>query len=99
MSAQVDTVEKTKITFKRPNKWDVIIHNDNITPMNFVVDVLQEIFGHDDGTATMIMLHVHTHDCAVAGTYIKEIAETKLAYVNRINKAAGYTLKVTMKEL
>lgn len=99
MSAQTDTIEQTKIAFKRPNKWNVIIHNDNETPMDFVVDVLREIFGHDDSTATMLMFSVHVDESAVAGTYIKEVAETKLATVSRANAATGYSLKVTMEEV
>ena len=67
---------------KKPPLYRVIIFNDDYTPMEFVVYVLQNFFGLDRDKATQIMLEVHTHGKGVCGIFTKEVAETKSSQVN-----------------
>ena len=67
---------------KKPSLYRVILLNDNYTPMEFVVHVLQNFFGLDKEKATQIMLAVHTHGKGVCGIFTKEIAETKSSQIN-----------------
>jgi len=83
---------------KRPPLYKVLLINDDYTPMDFVVDVLQKIFGMDRETATQIMLHVHTRGVGVCGVYSRDIAETKVALVNQFSRENQHPLKCTMEE-
>ena len=70
-------VEKEKL--KRPPMYNVVFHNDNFTPMDFVVVVLTTFFGHSTEAAAQIMIDVHKKGKGVAGTYTRDIAEAKIA--------------------
>jgi ATP-dependent Clp protease adaptor protein ClpS len=72
-----DVLEEVKITTEEPGHYKVIFLNDEITPMNFVIEVLQKIFKHDLLTSQNLMLTVHTDGSAVVGVYSFEIAEQK----------------------
>ena len=72
--------EKPKL--KKPPLYKVIMLNDDYTPMEFVVYVLQKFFNYDQERATQIMLAVHTHGKGVCGIFTKEIAETKSSQIN-----------------
>ena len=76
-------VQEAKPKLKPPPMYKVVLLNDDYTPMEFVVDVLQMFFGMDRETATRIMLTVHTQGKAVCGIYTRDIAETKAAQVNQ----------------
>ena len=80
-----DTSLLTKTTpkTKRPPRYKVLLLNDDYTPMEFVVEVLQMFFGMDREKATQIMLAVHTVGKATCGIYPRDIAETKSAQVNQ----------------
>jgi len=80
---------------KRPKRRKVILHNDDYTPMEFVVHVLEEVFFHSSASATRIMLTVHNAGEGVAGTYPGEIAEAKAARAIRVAREAGFPLMVT----
>ncbi len=69
---------------KRPRMYRVLLHNDDFTPMEFVVRLLQVVFHRTESEATAIMLHVHNHGVGVAGVYTHEIAETKVAQVHML---------------
>src|SRR5262249_27978420 len=71
-------ITKTKPQTKRPNVYRVLILNDDYTPMEFVVHVLERFFGKDHEAATRIMLHVHHHGIGECGVYTYEVAETKV---------------------
>lgn len=76
-------VETTKPELKRPPMYKVILMNDDYTPMEFVVHVLEAFFAMDREKATQIMLTVHTAGSAVVGIYPRDIAETKSEQVNQ----------------
>lgn len=77
---------------KKPSMYAVVMYNDNYTPMEFVVMVLQEHFKHNLDTAVAIMLNIHHQGKGIAGVYPKDIAETKAQDVNREAKIAGFPL-------
>jgi ATP-dependent Clp protease adaptor protein ClpS len=75
-------VEETRPAIKKPPLYRVIMLNDDYTPMEFVVHVLEHFFSMNREKATQVMLQVHTEGTAVCGIYTKDIAETKAAQVN-----------------
>ena len=77
---------------KKPPLYRVIIFNDDYTPMEFVVYVLQTFFGIDRDKATQIMLEVHTHGKGVCGIFTKEVAETKSSQVNNFARESEHPL-------
>lgn len=76
-------IEEAKPRLKRPPMYKVVMLNDDYTPMEFVVDVLETFFGMNREQATQVMLKVHTEGRAVCGIYSRDIAETKSAQVMR----------------
>lgn len=91
-------VEEARPRLKRPPLYKVVLLNDDYTPMEFVVDVLQNIFGMDRQKATRIMLEVHTRGKGVCGIYTYEIAETKVSQVNSYSRQHQHPLLCTMEE-
>lgn len=77
---------------KKPQMYAVVMYNDDYTPMEFVVDVLQNHFKHTLDSAINIMLAIHQQGKGIAGIYPKDIAETKAQTVNREARQAGYPL-------
>ena len=90
-------IAKTKTQTKRPNLYRVLLLNDDYTPMEFVVHVLEKFFQKDAEAATKIMLHVHHQGVGVAGTYPKEIAETKAEKVLSLAQSAEFPLLCTVE--
>jgi ATP-dependent Clp protease adaptor protein ClpS len=76
---ETTTLERVKV--EEPRLYEVVLHNDDYTTQVFVVFVLMKFFHHDATTANEIMLHVHTKGSGVAGTYPRDIAETKASQV------------------
>lgn len=95
MSTQEQTLERTEIQY--PNQYNVVMHNDDTTPMVFVVQVLIEIFGHSMSDAQNIMMTVHEEGAAVAGTYTREIAHQKHNDTQLVCQRNGYELKTTVE--
>jgi ATP-dependent Clp protease adaptor protein ClpS len=91
-------VEEAPPRLKRPPLYRVILLNDDYTPMEFVVRVLEKVFGLDRSTATRIMLEVHTKGKGVCGVYTYEIAETKVAQVTGLAQQNQHPLLCTMEE-
>ncbi|HEX7622488.1 MAG TPA: ATP-dependent Clp protease adaptor ClpS [Anaeromyxobacteraceae bacterium] len=81
----------------KPPLFKVLLHNDDFTTMEFVVEVLQTVFHHDIVGATRIMLHIHQRGVGVAGTYSMEIAETKAEKVMSMAREAEYPLLCTVE--
>ena len=88
-SVAVATIEPK---LKKPPLYRVIIFNDDYTPMEFVVYVLQTFFGIGRDKATQIMLSIHTHGKGVCGIFTKEVAETKSAQVNNFARENEHPL-------
>ena len=82
---------------RRPPMYRVLLHNDDYTPMDFVVMVLRLVFGKTDAAATKIMLDVHRKGIGVAGIYCFEVAESKVAKVADLAQSDKYPLKCTME--
>lgn len=91
-------VEEAKPRVKRPPLFQVVLLNDDFTPMEFVVDVLERIFNLDRVTATRVMLEVHTRGKGVCGVFTHEIAETKVAQVMTYARQHQHPLLCTMEE-
>lgn len=91
-------VEEAAPQLKRPSRYHVLLLNDDYTPMEFVVDVLQRIFGLDRIRATRVMLEVHTNGKGVCGSFTYEIAETKVAQVTAYARQHQHPLLCTMEE-
>ena len=82
---------------KEPKKYKVLLHNDDYTTMDFVVEVLIRVFRKNEAQATAIMLSVHNQGFGVCGVYTAEVAETKVDLVHRLAKSAGFPLKCSME--
>ena len=95
-----DTVllEQAKPKLKKPPMYKVILLNDDFTPMEFVVHVLEAIFGHNRESATRIMLNVHKSGKGVCGIYTKDVAETKVTQVNSYSRENKHPLLCDMEE-
>jgi len=91
-------VEEARPKLKRPPLYRVFLLNDDFTPMAFVVDILETIFGMERTRATQVMLEVHTKGKGVCGVFNFEIAETKVAQVMGIAKQHQHPLLCTMEE-
>lgn len=92
------TVETAKPKLKPPPLFKVVLLNDDFTPMEFVVHVLERFFGMDRPTATHVMLQVHTQGKAVCGVYPAQIAETKAAQVNEYARKHHHPLMSSLEE-
>ena len=92
------TVQEAKPRLKRPPLFKVVLLNDDYTPMEFVVHVLEQFFAMSREKATQIMLHVHKQGVGVAGVYTREIAETRIGQVEALARQHEYPLRCSMDE-
>lgn len=92
-------LQEAKPKLKRPPMYKVLLLNDDYTPMDFVVQILQGIFSMTEEKATQIMLHVHTRGVGVCGVFTRDIAETKMVLVNQAAKESQHPLKCTMEKV
>ena len=95
-----DTIllEKQAEKLKAPSMYKVLLMNDDYTPMEFVVMVIQEYFNKDHETATRIMLQVHLVGKGVCGIFTRDVAATKVHQVIELAREAGHPLQCTMEE-
>jgi ATP-dependent Clp protease adaptor protein ClpS len=91
-------ITKTKPQTKRPNLYRVLLLNDDYTPMEFVVHVLERFFNKDHGTAHRIMMHVHQHGIGECGIYTYEVAETKVTQVMDFARKHQHPLQCVMEK-
>ena len=89
---------RTQSKTKRPAMYKVILLNDDYTPMEFVVDLLKNVFHKPHAEATRIMLWVHQNGMGIAGVYPFEVAETKVRTVEELSHQAQYPLKCVMEK-
>jgi ATP-dependent Clp protease adaptor protein ClpS len=89
---------QTRTRTKKPSLYRVLLLNDDYTPMEFVVFVLERIFNKTREEATHIMLHVHQHGVGVCGVYTYEVAETKVGQVMDLARRNEHPLQCTMEK-
>jgi ATP-dependent Clp protease adaptor protein ClpS len=93
-----EIVTKTRPKTQRPSLYKVLLLNDDYTPMEFVVHVLERFFSKSREEATRIMLHVHQKGVGICGVYTFEIAETKVAQVIEFARQHQHPLQCTMEK-
>jgi ATP-dependent Clp protease adaptor protein ClpS len=91
-------ITQTRTRTKRPHLYRVLLLNDDYTPMEFVVHVLQRFFNKDADEATRIMLHVHQHGVGECGVFTYEIAETKVTLVMDFARKHQHPLQCVMEK-
>ena len=91
-------ITKTRTQTKRPSLYRVLLLNDDYTPMEFVVHILQKFFNKDADDATRIMLHVHQHGVGECGVYTYEVAETKVTQVMDFARKHQHPLQCVMEK-
>jgi ATP-dependent Clp protease adaptor protein ClpS len=91
-------VTETKPKTKRPSMYKVLLLNDDFTPMEFVVHVLERFFHKNREEATRIMLHVHRHGVGVCGVYPFDVAETKVTQVIDFARRHEHPLQATLEK-
>jgi ATP-dependent Clp protease adaptor protein ClpS len=95
---EIKNREETEESLTEPPLFRVVLHNDDFTPMNFVVFILEEVFQYSFDEAMVIMLKVHQSGKGIVGVYPYEIAETKVAKAIRLAKTEGYPLFLDLEE-
>lgn len=98
MSVQGETREKTRINIREPRQYKVIMHNDDFTPMEFVVDILIDIFRKDLLEAERLMMTVHERGRASVGIYTYDMAVTKVQTASERARQEGYPFRMTVEE-
>ncbi|MCM2680768.1 ATP-dependent Clp protease adapter ClpS [Echinimonas agarilytica] len=87
-----------KIEIKEPSLYKVVLNNDDYTPMEFVIEILQRFFLHNVEQATQIMLNVHHEGKGVCGVYTRDVAETKVVQVNEYSQEHEHPLLCSMEK-
>ena len=90
-------LQEARPALKRPDMYRVMLINDDYTPMDFVIMLLQSVFRKDHEAATQIMMHVHTKGVGVCGAYTREVAETKVRQVMDLSQQGEHPLQCTME--
>ncbi|MCH8238799.1 MAG: ATP-dependent Clp protease adapter ClpS [Proteobacteria bacterium] len=96
--AGTDIVTKTRPKTKKPSLYKVLLLNDDYTPMEFVVYILEHFFNKSQEDATRIMLHVHQKGVGMCGVYTFEVAETKVTQVVNFSRQNEHPLQCTMEK-
>ncbi|MGH4140202.1 ATP-dependent Clp protease adaptor ClpS [Clostridium sp.] len=95
---KVDIKDKIEMEIREPNKYNVIIHNDDYTSMEFVVQVLVGVFKKQVVEATKIMFDVHKKGRGIAGIYSYDVGVTKIIQAMEMCEESGFPLKLTLEE-
>jgi ATP-dependent Clp protease adaptor protein ClpS len=100
MSIDTDVVidEKIKQVLKEPSKYNVIMLNDDVTPIEWVIGLLKEVFKHTGESAQALTLKIHNDGSAVVGTYKYEIAEQKSIEAVNVSRNNGFPLQLKVEE-
>jgi ATP-dependent Clp protease adaptor protein ClpS len=97
--ATKDTViSKTREKVDEPPLYKVLLHNDDYTTMEFVVEILMAVFNKSIEESTMIMLNVHRMGIGVCGVFVRQVAETKVNSVHTLARVRGFPLKCSMEK-
>ena len=94
----VQTVSSVSTMIEPPKRYYVVMHNDDATPFDFVIDVLIELYRHDDQTAADLANKIHIEEKAIVGMYNLEIAEQKIEETVRLSRTNGYPLTVSLDQ-
>ncbi len=89
---------QTRRKVVRPDRFKVLLYNDDYTPMEFVVEILEKTFGKGPSAATQIMLQIHKTGLGVAGVFVLEVAETKVAAVHTEAGRRGFPLRAGVEK-
>jgi len=92
-----EVLEKTRQQTREPELYKVVLHNDDYTTMEFVVQVLETVFLKNPAEAFRIMMQVHTQGQGLCGAYPFDIAETKVTTVHELARERGFPLRATME--
>jgi len=87
-----------ELSVREPKQYLVLLLNDDYTSMDFVIDVLMNIFHKNYQEAEQVMIDVHKKDKGVCGVYTYEVAETKVMQVSKLAREQGFPLKATLEE-
>ncbi len=98
ISPDFDLLEKEKTAVKPPSMYHVVLNNDDYTPMDFVIEILERFFSMDIERAMQVMLKVHYEGKAICGTFTAEVAETKVAQVTMYSRENEHPLLCTMEQ-
>jgi len=98
MSADAKIEEKVTVSLQPPSKWKVIFLNDDQTPMELVIELLTQIFKHDQKSAQAITMEIHNEGSGIAGVYNYEIAEQRGIEATNMARANGSPLRVQVEE-
>lgn len=93
-----DVVTKPERKTKTPERYKVLLHNDDYTTQEFVIHILMKFFKKSNAAATYVMLMVHTKGIGLAGVYTRDVAETKVQGVVKYAREAGHPLMVTAEK-
>lgn len=93
----IEPETRTKRRLKKPRMFRVLLHNDDYTTREFVVEVLCNVFHHDEQSAVRIMLHVHHNGVGIAGVYTYEVAEMKARTVETLARQREFPLMLTLE--
>lgn len=97
ISSQTRLDSKTANRVKEPKLYKVVMYNDDFTPMDFVVEILEIIFKKEHQEAVSIMMQVHKSDCAVVGRYYYDIAMTKTQEAMHLARQKGYPFQIKVE--
>ena len=90
--SNTDIATETRVKIKEPSLYKVVLQNDDFTPMEFVIQVLMQIFAMDEPTAHKVTMQIHNEGRGVCGVFSKEVAETKVYETMMAAKSYGYPL-------
>lgn len=94
---QTNNRRQTSTGLQEPRQYNVVFHNDDFTPMDFVVSVLRSVFRKKDAEAEALMIKVHKEGSAIVGTYTLDIAASKASRTIRMARNENYPLSVTVE--
>ena len=97
-NSELECQERERTAIKPPSMYNVILHNDDYTPMDFVVELLNKYFFMTEEQATEVMLKVHHNGKAICGTYTNEVAETKIEQITVYSRENEHPLLCTMEQ-
>ena len=97
--AKTKTSTTSKVEIKFPDRYNIVIYNDDFTPMEFVIQLLIEVFDRTIDEAKGVTLQVHESGSGIAGTYFHELAEQKYQEATIITRHNGHPLRIAMEKM